>query len=125
MADNNCRHQKNKKIVFQLIGGALFISAAESVFANGLLSTVPTVASGADPQEMLHTDSTNIRAHFSEEGLPGIPEAYMVGLKAAWALGLALACVAFMASSGPKGKRMPQAPKEKESEDPVILMEIQ
>jgi MFS transporter, DHA2 family, glioxin efflux transporter len=92
--------------VFQTIGGALFVSAAESIFGNRLLQSVSTNAPGVDPILVLHTGASEIRTVFLGVDLPGVLSSYMLGLKGAWALGLALAAGAVVASFGPRRNRI-------------------
>jgi hypothetical protein len=88
--------------VFQLIGGALFVSAAENIFANRLLISVPSHAPGIIPAAVLNTGASSIQNGFPAEDVAGIYASYMIGLKAAWAMGLALAAAALLASFGPE-----------------------
>ncbi len=93
-------------LVFQTIGGALFVSAAESIFANRVLQSVSTNAPGVDAGLVLHTGVGEIRTVFSSADLSSILSSYMIGLKAAWALGLALAACTVVASFGPRRDRI-------------------
>jgi MFS transporter, DHA2 family, glioxin efflux transporter len=88
--------------VFQTMGGALFVSGAQSIFANRVLQTLPTNAPGIDPAQLLAIGATQLRESFSPAQLPGILESYITGLRAAWALGIALAGVSLCASFGPE-----------------------
>jgi MFS transporter, DHA2 family, glioxin efflux transporter len=92
--------------VFQTIGGALFVSAAESIFGNRLLQSVSSNAPGVDPTLILHTGASEIRNVFLGADLPGVLSSYMLGLKGAWALGLALTAGAVVASFGPRRDRI-------------------
>lgn len=88
--------------VFQLLGGAVFISIAENIFSNQLLQAVPRLTtSGVDPSMVLNTGASSIATRFEPGDVPGIIESYMVGLKAAWILGIALAAAAAVASFSP------------------------
>jgi hypothetical protein len=90
------------RVVFQLIGGALFVSTGENIFANRLLLSIPAKAPNIDPSTVLNTGASNIASNFPIADIQGIFDSYMVGLKSAWALGLALAVGAFVASFGPE-----------------------
>ena len=97
------RYKVNKKPVFQLIGGAIFVSMAENIFSNRLLDSISSLApSGISPSDVLNAGATGIEKNFSPQDIPAIIASYMIGLKAAWALGVALAATAAVASFGPE-----------------------
>ncbi len=99
--------------VFQTIGGALFVSAAESIFANRLLQGVSSNAPEIDPSHVLHTGASEVRDVFVGANLPGVLSSYMFGLKGAWALALALTAGAAVASFGPKRDRIKRKMKSR------------
>ena len=80
--------------VFQTIGGAFFVSACQTAFANRLLSRVPATAPGVNPKLVVATGATQLRDVFSKADLPGILVAYMDGLKLVFALAIALSGIA-------------------------------
>ena len=80
--------------VFQTIGGAFFVSAGQTAFANRLLSRVPITAPGVSPGLVVATGATQLRNAFPKEDIAGILVAYMDGLKVAFALAIALAGIA-------------------------------
>lgn len=90
--------------VFQMIGGAMFVSAAQCIFSNRLLQALSIHASEIDREHVLAVGASELRGSFSSTELPGILESYMVGLKGAFALGVALAVTAVIASFGPPVK---------------------
>ncbi|XXH00679.1 hypothetical protein Hte_007029 [Hypoxylon texense] len=75
-------------IFFQVIGGAILISAAQSAFANTLIQRVVQTAPGVDPTRLVATGATMIRQVFPPDEIPGILLAYMSALKVA--LGIAV-----------------------------------
>lgn len=77
--------------VFQTMGGAVFVSAAQGAYTNRLLQRIPIHAPGVDPALVIATGATEIRNAFSPEQVPGIVLAYMDGLKLAFILAVALA----------------------------------
>ncbi|MCJ1333464.1 hypothetical protein MMC10_010163 [Thelotrema lepadinum] len=85
-------------LCFQMIGGAFFVQAGQAAFANKLLNSVSTFAPGVDPSLVIGTGASDLRKVFSPEQLPGILKAYMAGLQDAYAICIALAGVAFVAS---------------------------
>lgn len=76
-------------LFLQTVGGAFMVSAAQSAFVNVLIKTLPRTAPGIDPAIIVLTGATDLRKAFSPDVLPGILEAYMHGLKIAFAIGLA------------------------------------
>ena len=77
--------------VFQTVGGAFFVSAGQTAFANRLLGRIPITAPGVEPASVVSTGATQLRSVFSASEIPGILIAYMDGLKLTFALAIALA----------------------------------
>jgi hypothetical protein len=76
--------------VFQTIGGAFSISAAQSGFINRLIGTLATHAPDVNPMTVIATGATQIRSAFTPDQVPGIVFAYMAGVKVTFALVVAL-----------------------------------
>ena len=81
-------------VFFQTIAGAVFVSVAQSLFANKLLEAVPKFAPGVSPAQVVATGATELRSTFSPEQLVGIVQSYMAGLKDAYILSIACGGVA-------------------------------
>lgn len=79
----------------------MFVSAAQSIFSNRLLQALSSHAPGVDREHVLTVGASELRGNFSSAELSGILESYMVGLKGAFALGVALAVAAVVTSFGP------------------------
>jgi hypothetical protein len=77
--------------VFQTIGGAFAVSAAQSGFVNRLISTLASSAPDLDPQTVIASGATQIRSAFTPDQVPGVVFAYMAGVKISFALVVALA----------------------------------
>lgn len=88
--------------VFQLISGALSVSLAQCLFTNVLLSKLRVYAPTVDPATVIAVGASQLREAFSPDELPGILKAYMAGIKAAWAAGIALAGLTLLAALVPK-----------------------
>jgi len=77
----------------QTLGGALFISIAQNVFTNklvsGLLSTVP----GVSPQLVLSAGATSLKDAVAPEFLAGVLFVYNEALIAAFYVAVAMACL--------------------------------
>ena len=72
-----------------MIGGAFFLSAAQSSFNNTIIRTAATKASGIDPALLLATGATQIRTAFTSAQIPGVIAAYMAGIKVVFAITIA------------------------------------
>jgi hypothetical protein len=83
---------------FQTAGGALSVSAAQTVFSNemikSLLQNVPTV----NPAQVIAVGATEIREIFGSEELSGIIQGYMDGLKVIFIFIIAMSGAATAAS---------------------------
>lgn len=93
--------------VFQTVGGAFSTAAAQAAFVNRLLAVLPTMAPHVDPALVIATGASELRNVFSAADLPGVVSAYMVGLKAAFAVAVAFAGVACLSSVLIPFRKMP------------------
>ena len=84
-----------------MMGGAICVSAGESILSNRLLQALVTNVPELDPAEVLNIGASELRTHFSSTILPEIIKSYMVGLKGAFSLGIAVAVAAVVTSFGP------------------------
>ena len=75
--------------VFVTVGGAFFVSAAQSAFNNQMIKELGKRLPEIDPGMVLATGATQIRHAFSAEQVPVILDAYMIGLKAVFAVMIA------------------------------------
>ena len=91
---------------FQTIGGAFMLSAAQSAFVNHMLSVLPTTAPTVSPALVLATGATELWSTFGADVLPGVLEAYMKGLKVAFAIAIAGVGSAFAISFFSSWKRL-------------------
>ncbi|KAJ9602155.1 hypothetical protein H2200_013275 [Cladophialophora chaetospira] len=89
-------------LFFQTIGGAVFISAAQSGFANKLLHQLPSKAPTVDAGKVLATGATDLRRVFDAAQIPGILDAYMEGLRVPFAIAVACAALTFVISFAPR-----------------------
>lgn len=83
---------------FQSLGGALFVSVAQSVFQNGLKKGISQYTD-LDPQIFLHSGATQLRTILinmhREDALEGILKAYVMGLSNCFWISVACAMAAF------------------------------
>jgi hypothetical protein len=85
--------------VFQSLGGALIVSAAQSIFQNELLNSLITKAPNINPASIFDIGASRIQTTFAKEDLPGIDESYMKGLHMAFALAISIACAATLVAA--------------------------
>lgn len=76
----------------------MVLAASSAITNNLLLKNLPIHAPSANVQDVFTTGPFDLQNHFSGAELRGIREAYIVGLRGAWAMGIALFCVAFLAA---------------------------
>ncbi|CAK7233488.1 hypothetical protein SBRCBS47491_008626 [Sporothrix bragantina] len=95
-------------MLFQTIGGAFSTSIGQSAFVNRLLAVLPKTAPGVSPLLVIATGASDLHNVFDAETLPGVLEAYMAALKAAFAVGIAFCGMAFVLSFAIPMKRLPK-----------------
>ncbi|KAF1937568.1 MFS general substrate transporter [Clathrospora elynae] len=83
-------------LFLQTIGGAFMVSAAQAAFVNVLVKVIPSSAPGVNPAMVVSTGATNLRTVFSADELTGVLVAYMRGLQAVFAIGIASIGIAFV-----------------------------
>ncbi|TVY36006.1 putative efflux pump [Lachnellula subtilissima] len=81
-----------------ILGGSFSLAAAQSAFANKIISTLATSAPGVDPFIVVGTGATDIRKAFTPEQVPGILVAYMQGIKTAFAIAVGFTGFSFLMS---------------------------
>ena len=87
--------------VFQFVAGAIGVGAAQNMFNNRLIETLPRLAPDATVQQVLNVGAYDLAGAFEGDTLLGVKRAYLVGLRAAWALSIALSgCTVVVAFFG-------------------------
>lgn len=92
--------------VFQTVGGAFLVSAAQSAFVNVLVKKLPFTAPTVNPETVIATGATELRNVFSPDEVPGIISAYMDGLTISFVICLAATCMAFIIGMFSKWQRL-------------------
>ena len=72
--------------VFETVGGAFLVAAAQSGFVNQLLHKLASTAAGVNPALVVATGATDLHRVFSGDELNGVLVAYMAGIKVAFAI---------------------------------------
>ncbi|KAL1302086.1 hypothetical protein AAFC00_002524 [Neodothiora populina] len=98
----------------QTLGGALFISVAQNIFTNRLLTNLKAVVPGLDSSIVLATGATNLKTVIAQEYLPGVQTAYNEAITQCFYVAVALACLSsigagFMEWKSVKGKKIEMA----------------
>lgn len=83
-------------LCFQTVGGAIWVSATQSIFVNRMLSSLPTLAPGVDLMQVVATGAGQLRNVFGPDQLPGVLASYLEGIKSAHALACAVVGVSLV-----------------------------
>ncbi|OPB46325.1 MSF transporter [Trichoderma guizhouense] len=78
-------------LCFQTIGGAIWVSASQSIFINKMLNAVSQFAPSVDPKQVVSTGAGELRKVFGSNEILGILSAYLTGIRAAYLLCCAVA----------------------------------
>jgi hypothetical protein len=82
----------------QTFGGALFVSVAQNVFTNRLVSGLLEEAQGFDPSMILRLGATTLKTAVPPEFLPGVVLAYNRALTQTWYVAVAMSCLTVIGS---------------------------
>ncbi|KAJ7485872.1 major facilitator superfamily domain-containing protein [Mycena latifolia] len=80
----------------QTLGGALFISIAQNVFTNKLVSGLIANVPGVSPALVLSAGATSLKDAVAPEFLQGVLEAYNQALVAAFYVAIAMSCLSLV-----------------------------
>lgn len=83
-------------LFFQTVTGSIFVSIAQALFTNKLLSAAVSYAPDVSPEFVLATGASNLRTAFTPEQLPGVVLAYMDGLRDSFTLAIPLSGIAVL-----------------------------
>lgn len=82
----------------QTFGGALFVSVAQNIFNNRLISELPKEAPGVNPEIILHTGATSLASSLPANLLAGVQEAYNTALTQTFYIAVAMSCLMIFAA---------------------------
>ncbi|RAO65963.1 uncharacterized protein BHQ10_001975 [Talaromyces amestolkiae] len=99
-------------LFFQTLGGAFSTSAAQSAFVNRLLTTLPKTAPSVNPGQVLITGASDLQTVFPPDVLPGVLQAYMAGIKAAFIVAIAFCGTACLCTLAVPVKKLPTHTKD-------------
>ncbi|KAJ7476922.1 DHA14-like major facilitator [Mycena galericulata] len=82
----------------QTLGGALFISVAQNVFTNKLVSGLVSSVPGVNPGIVLSTGATSLQSAVDPKFLPAVLTVYNQALITAFYVSIAMACLSLIGS---------------------------
>lgn len=77
----------------QMMGGSIFVSAAQNIFNNRLIAEIPQKAPGVNPFMVVNSGATNLANVIEASLLGGVRIAYNLALTQTWYIATALACL--------------------------------
>lgn len=96
LASDDIASMVGMTMFFELLGGAVFVSVGQALFANGMLNSLSNLAPELDGKNVVDAGPLKIREMFGNE-ISAVLSSYMDGLKHAFALGIACgAATAFL-----------------------------
>ncbi|KAB8304591.1 hypothetical protein EYC80_003969 [Monilinia laxa] len=110
-------------VMMNSISGGYFVTAAQSLFANSLLSSLASLAPTISPGLVISTGATELRGVFSGSDLLAVLASYMVGIKDVFAWSLAGAAFTAVLALVVPFKKMPpveDAPSKDKSLDEKV-----
>ncbi len=93
-------------LCIQTIGGAFFVSSAQSAFVNKLITELAVRAPQINPLLAINTGATELRTVFAGADLAAVLESYMAGIKLALALSIVGSGVATISALASKWGRI-------------------
>ncbi|PYI00169.1 MFS general substrate transporter [Aspergillus ellipticus CBS 707.79] len=91
----------------QMLGGSLFVSAAENVFTKHLISNLSALnIAGLDPAEVVGAGATSFRSLVSAEDMPAVLVAYNDALVKVFQLALIMSCLSIFGAVGIEWRSM-------------------
>lgn len=95
----------------QTLGGSLFISVAQNVFTNQLLSNVKSIVPGLDPNVVLSAGATTLQDVIPTQFLEGVKLAYNDSVISTYYVGVGMGCVSLLGAvfvewKSVKGKKL-------------------
>jgi hypothetical protein len=100
-------------IFSQTLGASVFLSLAQTIFTNGLVSNLATSAPGVNPQTVITAGASGVRAAVSRAQLPGVLYAYNKAINETFylAAGASVAIFVFAWGMGWKSIKKPKVVK--------------
>ena len=107
--------------VFQILGGAFSLAAAQAAFINTMIKT----ASSIDPTKLIAAGASQLREVFTAEQLPIVLDGYMAGIRAAFTIAIGMTGFACLVSFLSSWKNLhEQKAEDSGSEKPNVVVAI-
>ena len=98
-------------LFLQLLGGALFVSVAQNVFTNHLVSGLLSLnLPNFDPQVIVHAGATNLRSVVDPSRLPEVLIQYNAALVKTFQIALIMSCLSIFGAVGIEWKSVKGQP---------------
>ncbi|OAX78955.1 hypothetical protein ACJ72_06733 [Emergomyces africanus] len=91
-------------IFSQLLGGALFVSVAQNIFANKLVHGIVTAAPTVDPNKVWHEGATSLHRVIPERFFDAVQKVYNSALTETWYGAVAMSALGIIACLGMEWK---------------------
>ncbi|ERT01379.1 MFS gliotoxin efflux transporter GliA [Sporothrix schenckii 1099-18] len=98
-------------LCFQTVGGAFYVSSAQSAFVNTMVRRLAVLAPDLNPAVVINTGNTQLRTVFAGPHLDGVLESYALGIQRAFALSIVGSGVATLFGLAATWKRVNQNPE--------------
>lgn len=83
-------------LFFQLVSGAVWVSATQALLNNRFVAALARLAPHLSADDVFALGATEVRRVFRGDDLDHVLQAYMVGLKDAWAMAIAFAGITLL-----------------------------
>lgn len=105
---------------FQVLGGAVFVAVAQTLFQNGLIDQLEKDNLGINPQLFINSGASEIKSVLAGidrlDALDAVLEAYMLGLRHTYYISVACAGCAFLCCLGFEWRSVKKGPDGKKRE---------
>ncbi|KAJ9215410.1 hypothetical protein DTO166G4_3064 [Paecilomyces variotii] len=101
---------------FQYLGGAIFLAVGETIFTNGLRSSLQTYAPNVDAQTIINAGASGVRTTTPPADLAAVLLAYNHALVHTFYLALGGSAASFLTSFGMGWQRIPRKAAKKKDE---------
>lgn len=91
-------------VLFQFLGGAIFLGIAENIFVSSLRDAVEKYAPQVDAGAIVRAGAIGLHKVVADEDMPSVVLAFNDGILAVFYLGVAGGALAFLFSFGMKWK---------------------
>lgn len=113
---------------FQALGGAIFVSVAQTLFQNGLIDKINADDIGIDPSIFINSGASEIENVLEQMGrldaLDSVLEAYMIGLRNTYYISVSCAACAFVCAATLQWKSVKKGTDggKKKNADPAMAV---